>query len=91
MENLTDFKIATENILTSFKGGKYVYNKTEKRVFQRVGPINHESELFDDHIPTLSVDLDGDKCNFTILRGDNTFEVLSLPDGFDYIEYVKNL
>ena len=72
-------------------GSDYVYSKTYDRIYKKVGDINYHIETGDDGIPTILVDTDGGMYDFKSLKGENVYEVLSIPNEFSYQDYSKKV
>lgn len=93
--DLTD--ISKENILKSFIKGRYVYSKTDDRIYQVVGDRGVESISYPDgpmsrsplDCPTILVDVWGGMSGFRVLKAENCYEALSIPKWFSYEEYVR--
>ena len=89
--------ISEENILKSFTKGRYVYSKTDDRIYQVVGDRGVESISYPDgpmsrsslDCPTILVDIWGGMSGFKVLKAENCYEALSIPKWFSYEEYVK--
>ena len=93
-KSLKFFNIDNENILLKYYrhfDDKFVYSKTYDRIFLCVGNINYNNKEGEDNIPTILVDVDGQMNDFEVLKAENVYQVFSIPNGFSYTEYCKNL
>lgn len=83
-------KYNDKNILSEYSGSEYVWSKTYLRIFKVAGKISLHNDIGDDNIPTIVVDFDGDLLNFMSLNAENIYEVIELPENFNYKNYIKN-